>query len=109
MGRIDDEEKSRWILAQRNHTVGLALVLHLGRPGIQDDWRHPTENDGSLSQSKGQVVGIDIRSYEPEEQQRPQGLDRQRSHTVATPDAGHFIQQDAAELVTRTMITWLNR
>ncbi len=28
---------------------------------------------------------------------------------VTIPEAGHFVQQDAAELVTRTMTAWLNR
>jgi pimeloyl-ACP methyl ester carboxylesterase len=28
---------------------------------------------------------------------------------VTIPDAGHFVQQDAADLVTRTMKTWLGR
>ena len=28
---------------------------------------------------------------------------------VTIPGAGHFVQQDAADLVTRTMIAWLNR
>jgi pimeloyl-ACP methyl ester carboxylesterase len=28
---------------------------------------------------------------------------------VTIPGAGHFVQQDAADLVTRTMISWLNR
>ena len=28
---------------------------------------------------------------------------------VTIPDAGHFVQQDAAELVTRSMMMWLNR
>jgi len=28
---------------------------------------------------------------------------------VTIPNAGHFVQQDAAELVTRTMVAWLNR
>lgn len=28
---------------------------------------------------------------------------------VTIPEAGHFVQQDAAELVTRTMKAWLNR
>jgi len=28
---------------------------------------------------------------------------------VTVPDADHWVQQDAAELVTRTMISWLNR
>jgi epoxide hydrolase 4 len=28
---------------------------------------------------------------------------------VTIPSAGHFVQQDAAELVTRTMTTWLSR
>jgi len=28
---------------------------------------------------------------------------------VTIPKAGHFVQQDAAELVTRTMLSWLNR
>jgi epoxide hydrolase 4 len=28
---------------------------------------------------------------------------------VTIPGAGHFVQQDAADLVTRTMVAWLNR
>ncbi len=28
---------------------------------------------------------------------------------VTIPGAGHFVQQDAADLVTRTMVSWLNR
>ena len=28
---------------------------------------------------------------------------------VTVPDAEHFVQQDAADLVTRTMRMWLNR
>ncbi len=28
---------------------------------------------------------------------------------VTVPDADHWVQQDAAELVTRTMVSWLNR
>jgi pimeloyl-ACP methyl ester carboxylesterase len=28
---------------------------------------------------------------------------------VTIPDAGHFVQQDAADLVTRTMRSWLFR
>ncbi len=28
---------------------------------------------------------------------------------VTVPGAGHFVQQDAADLVTRTMVSWLNR
>ena len=28
---------------------------------------------------------------------------------VTIPEAGHFVQQDAADLVTRTMVAWLNR
>jgi pimeloyl-ACP methyl ester carboxylesterase len=28
---------------------------------------------------------------------------------VTIPGAGHFVQQDAADLVTRTMLSWLNR
>ncbi len=28
---------------------------------------------------------------------------------VTIPGAGHFVQQDAADLVTRTMIAWLHR
>jgi epoxide hydrolase 4 len=28
---------------------------------------------------------------------------------VTIPSAGHFVQQDAADLVTRTMVAWLNR
>lgn len=28
---------------------------------------------------------------------------------VTVPDAGHWVQQDAAELVSRTMVAWLNR
>jgi epoxide hydrolase 4 len=28
---------------------------------------------------------------------------------VTVPDAGHWVQQDAADLVTRTMVGWLNR
>lgn len=28
---------------------------------------------------------------------------------VTIPDAGHFVQQDAANLVTRTIVAWLNR
>ena len=28
---------------------------------------------------------------------------------VTIPGAGHFVQQDAADLVTRTMVGWLNR
>jgi len=28
---------------------------------------------------------------------------------VTIPDAGHFVQQDAADLVTKTMKLWLER
>lgn len=28
---------------------------------------------------------------------------------VTVPDAGHWVQQDAADLVSRTMVSWLNR
>jgi len=28
---------------------------------------------------------------------------------VTIPHAGHFVQQDAALLVTRTMVSWLKR
>ena len=28
---------------------------------------------------------------------------------VTIPGAGHFVQQDAADLVTRTMVSWLKR
>jgi epoxide hydrolase 4 len=28
---------------------------------------------------------------------------------VAIPEAGHFVQQDAADLVTRTIRSWLSR
>jgi pimeloyl-ACP methyl ester carboxylesterase len=28
---------------------------------------------------------------------------------VTIPDAGHFVQQDTADLVTRTMRAWLDR
>jgi len=28
---------------------------------------------------------------------------------VTIPHAGHFVQQDAAALVTRTMVSWLKR
>ena len=28
---------------------------------------------------------------------------------VTIPGAGHFVQQDAADLVTRSMASWLNR
>jgi pimeloyl-ACP methyl ester carboxylesterase len=28
---------------------------------------------------------------------------------VTIPGAGHFVQQDQADLVTRTMVAWLNR
>ena len=28
---------------------------------------------------------------------------------ITIPDAGHFVQQDAAELVTKTMRAWLLR
>jgi epoxide hydrolase 4 len=28
---------------------------------------------------------------------------------VTIPDAGHFVQQDAADLVTRTIRAWLER
>ena len=28
---------------------------------------------------------------------------------VTIPGAGHFVQQDAADLVTRTMVSWLSR
>ncbi len=28
---------------------------------------------------------------------------------VTIPDAGHFVQQDAADLVTRSIRSWLNR
>jgi pimeloyl-ACP methyl ester carboxylesterase len=28
---------------------------------------------------------------------------------VTVPNAGHFVQQDAAELVTRTMVRWLTQ
>ena len=28
---------------------------------------------------------------------------------VTVPEAGHWVQQDAADLVTRTMVSWLNR
>jgi pimeloyl-ACP methyl ester carboxylesterase len=28
---------------------------------------------------------------------------------VTVPGAGHFVQQDASELVTETMTSWLNR
>ena len=28
---------------------------------------------------------------------------------VTVPEADHFVQQDAPDLVTRTMVDWLNR
>jgi pimeloyl-ACP methyl ester carboxylesterase len=28
---------------------------------------------------------------------------------MTIPNAGHFVQQDAADLVTRTMLMWLGR
>ncbi len=28
---------------------------------------------------------------------------------VTIPQSGHFVQQDAADLVTRTMVSWLSR
>jgi pimeloyl-ACP methyl ester carboxylesterase len=43
----------------------------------------------------------------------PRQFDR-RSFVIGSalttfPDAGHFVQQDAADLVTRTMRAWLER
>ena len=34
----------------------------------------------------------------------------EKHFTLATiPDADHWVQQDAADLVTRTIVSWLNR
>jgi pimeloyl-ACP methyl ester carboxylesterase len=34
----------------------------------------------------------------------------EKDFTLATiPGAGHFVQQDAAEAVSRTILAWLNR
>ncbi len=41
--------------------------------------------------------------------QRYLELDRCRPDPGHDPGAGHFVQQDAADLVTRTMVSWLNR
>ena len=32
-----------------------------------------------------------------------------RKHARMLGDAGHWLQQDAADLVSRTMVTWLSR
>ena len=105
LGKLSDEEKRRYFAAfERSSFEGMLNYYKANYP------RPPYAEQGELPKVQCRVLmlhGLDDSAL------LPAGLNDnwlwvERDLTLVTvPNAGHWVQHDAAEFVTRTMVRWL--